>query len=158
MMRKILVVLVMILAIGVGFGGVAMADSYNGACELGIDDELAGDVGCGETTTVDQRVIQVINVVIYVVGIIAVGMIIFGGVRYAISQGDPGKVKNAKNAILYAIVGLIVTILAWAVVNFVISWAMKPAGSGADSSEEADDGSGGGTVRPPNMPPNAEDR
>ena len=46
-------------------------------------------------------------------------MIIYGGIQYTTSAGDSGKVTNAKNTILYAIVGLIVSILAYAIVNFV---------------------------------------
>ena len=47
-------------------------------------------------------------------------MLIIGGVRYTVSQGDSAAVTSAKNTILYAIIGLIVAILAYAVVNFVI--------------------------------------
>ena len=48
-------------------------------------------------------------------------MLIYGGMRYVMSQGDAGAVNNAKNTILYAIVGLVVAILAYAIVNFVLS-------------------------------------
>jgi hypothetical protein len=48
-------------------------------------------------------------------------MIIYGGIQYVISVGDSGKVAKAKNTIIYAVVGLIVAILSYAIVNFVIS-------------------------------------
>jgi ABC-type Na+ efflux pump permease subunit len=48
-------------------------------------------------------------------------MLIIGGLRYVVSGGDSSAVQNAKNTILYAIVGIVVAILAYAVVNFVIS-------------------------------------
>ena len=46
-------------------------------------------------------------------------MLIIGGLRYVISQGDANNVKQAKDTILYAIIGIVVAILAYAVVNFV---------------------------------------
>jgi hypothetical protein len=63
---------------------------------------------------------SIINVVIYVTGFIAVAMVVVGGVQYALSQGDPAKVKKAKDIILYGIIGLVVVILAYAIVNFVL--------------------------------------
>ena len=51
---------------------------------------------------------------------LAVVMIIIGGINYALSQGDPGKVKKAKDTILYGIVGLVVSLLAFAIVQFVL--------------------------------------
>ncbi len=64
---------------------------------------------------------QITNTVLYVVGIISVVMLIYGGLRYVISGGDSKKVTDAKNTILYAIIGLIISILAFAIVNFVIN-------------------------------------
>ena len=64
---------------------------------------------------------NVINVMLYAAGIIAVIMIIIGGINYAISSGDNAKVTSAKNAVLYAVIGLIIAALAYAIVNFVIA-------------------------------------
>ncbi len=62
----------------------------------------------------------VINAIVFIVGMVAVVMIILGGVNYATSQGDPGKVKKGKDTILYGIIGLVIAILAFAIVNFVL--------------------------------------
>lgn len=64
---------------------------------------------------------QITNTILYIVGIIAVIMLIVGGIRYVISGGDSKKVTDAKNTVLYAIIGLIISFLAFAIVNFVIS-------------------------------------
>lgn len=64
---------------------------------------------------------QITNTILYIVGILAVIMLIIGGIRYIVSGGDSKKVTDAKNTILYAIIGLIVCFLAFAIVNFVIS-------------------------------------
>ena len=68
-----------------------------------------------------QTVKTIINVIIGIVGFIAVVMIILGGISFITSQGDSAKVTKAKNTILYGVVGLIVAILAFAIVNFVLS-------------------------------------
>jgi len=77
------------------------------------------DGWCNETN-LTLTVRQIINTVIYAVGIIAVVMVIIGGINYALSQGDPGKVKKAKDTILYGIVGLVISLLAFAIVSFVL--------------------------------------
>ena len=64
---------------------------------------------------------QITNTILYIVGIVAVIMLIIGGIKYVISGGDAKKVTDAKNTVLYAIIGLIITFLAFAIVNFVIS-------------------------------------
>ena len=60
------------------------------------------------------------NVMLFIIGAIAVIMLIIGGLRYTISGGDQAAITSAKNTILYAIVGIIVAILAYAIVNFVL--------------------------------------
>jgi len=67
----------------------------------------------------------IINVIIGVIGFVAVVVIILGGVQYTTSAGDPGKVKKAKDTILYGIVGLVIALLAFAIVNFVLSSLVK---------------------------------
>lgn len=74
--------------------------------------ELLGDDGVFTRIT---------NTALYAVGIISVIMLIYGGLRYVLSGGDNKKVTDAKNTILYAIIGLIISILAYAIVNFVIN-------------------------------------
>lgn len=59
------------------------------------------------------------NILIFLVGAIAVIMLILGGLQYVISNGDSKRVEGAKNTILYAIIGIVVAILAYAAVAFV---------------------------------------
>ena len=58
---------------------------------------------------------------LFIIGAISVIMLIIGGIRYTTSNGDQQAVQNAKNTILYAVVGLVIAILAFAAINFVIS-------------------------------------
>ena len=70
----------------------------------------------------DGSIFQIVtNVLLFIIGAISVIMLIIGGIRYTISQGDSSAVTSAKNTILYAIIGLVVAILAYAAVNFVIT-------------------------------------
>lgn len=70
------------------------------------------------------RIISIVNGIIGVLAIICVIVIIIGGVSYMTSAGDAGKVKKAKDTILYALIGLIICALAAAIVNFVITKAI----------------------------------
>ena len=78
----------------------------------GMPAELIGDGGV---------INQFTNIVLYIVGFISVVMLIWGGIRYIISGGDSKKITDAKNTILYAIIGLIIAVLAFAIVNFVLN-------------------------------------
>ncbi|MBQ8991931.1 hypothetical protein IJ103_01925 [Candidatus Saccharibacteria bacterium] len=64
---------------------------------------------------------KISNTLLLVIGVISVVMLIYGGFRYIISGGDNKKVTDAKNTILYAIIGLIIALLAYAIINFVIA-------------------------------------
>ena len=73
-----------------------------------------------ESTDLQGNVQTILNAIIGVLGIIAVVIIIIGGVKYMTSSGDSGKVKTAKDTILYGVIGLVICVLAFAIVNFVI--------------------------------------
>ncbi len=96
--------------------GKAMALSLREGVEAAKTDdmpsELLGSHGIFTNIT---------NTILYIVGAISVIMLIFGGIKYAISAGDAKKVTDAKNTILYAIIGLIITILSYSIVNFVLN-------------------------------------
>ena len=75
-------------------------------------ENLFGEGGLFQTIT---------NVLLFVIGAISVIMLIIGGIRYVLSGGDSSAVTSAKNTILYAVIGIVVAILAYAMVNFVIT-------------------------------------
>lgn len=64
-------------------------------------------------------VVDVLNVVIGVVAVVSVVMIVVGGIWFATSQGDPNKTKRARDTVLYSLIGLVVAILSFAIINFV---------------------------------------
>lgn len=61
------------------------------------------------------------NSMLFIVGALSVLMLIVGGLRYVISGGNTAAVASAKNTVLYAIVGLIVSLLAYAAIHFVLT-------------------------------------
>ena len=80
-------------------------------------DELQYDTG----DTFSSSFQGILNAIIGVLALVAVVVMIVGGVSYMTSSGDAGKVKKAKDTILYGLIGLIICVLAFAIVNFVIS-------------------------------------
>ena len=82
-----------------------------------IKDQVEG-VNNGES--LEQDVGSVINIIIYMIGIVAVIIIIIGGLTYITSQGDPDKIRKGKNTVLYGIIGLVIVVLAFAIVKFVV--------------------------------------
>ncbi len=79
----------------------------------------------GSGSSLQTTVINIINAVVGVLALVAVIVIIIGGINYMTSAGDAGKVKKAKDTILYGVIGLVVCVLAFAIVNFVISNIIK---------------------------------
>lgn len=79
-------------------------------------------------------ILNIIQVTIGVLALVAVIVIIFAGVQYTTSAGDAGKVKKAKDSILYGIIGLVIAILAFAIVNFVLSSLTKKPTTGGNSN------------------------
>ena len=73
-----------------------------------------------EDNTLEADVKTILSTIIGVLGFVCVVVMIIGGVNYMTSSGDTGKVKKAKDTILYGLIGLIVCVLAFALVQFVI--------------------------------------
>lgn len=63
---------------------------------------------------------NVIQIIITLSGVLAVIIITWSGIQYIISQGDPGKVKDAKNSIVYAVVGLVLASTAFLIIEYLV--------------------------------------
>ncbi len=127
-MKKLMLNVVAAALTIVGLGGIAsMSPAYAVICPNGQENGGTFDQ-CGEyeqNATKGNDLFNtlnvILNVVIGVIGFIAVAMIVMGGISFATSQGDTSKVAKARNTILYGVVGLVVAILAFAIVNFVLA-------------------------------------
>lgn len=64
---------------------------------------------------------SVINLLLVIIGVIAVIMIVVGGIKYTTSGGDGNATKSARDTVVYAVVGLVIAIMSYAIVNFVLS-------------------------------------
>ena len=119
---------------GVGALGVASAAalpmptaasvSTDAACNgLSQIDSAQGCTANAGESTITGIIRAVINILSYIIGIVAVIMVIVAGFKYTKSGGDSNNVSSAKNTLIYALVGLAVAALAQALVHFVFSAA-----------------------------------
>lgn len=84
--------------------------SENGTCD-----------GAGAEQQVDSIAKQALTMFSFVIGVIAVIMVMIGGVKYIVSNGDPTSVNSAKNTLLYAVIGLVIASSAQILVRFVLT-------------------------------------
>lgn len=130
-MKKILTCLGLMMAV---LGGlVAPVSGAWAADDLCNDSSIPADMkaaaGCNDfgadKKTAVPIALNLINVVLSFVGVIAVGVIVYGGILYVTSTGDSAKIHKAKNCILYGVVGLVVAIMSFAIVAFVNTSVLK---------------------------------
>lgn len=125
-MNKLLVKLFMIAALVLSFAifvpaYAAPIDPFT-PCSATSDSDVCNAVGAGGGLFGPNSIWNnILNILTYVVGAIAVLMIIIGAIRYGLSGGDQGSVTAAKNTIIYALVALIIAVMANALVNFVLT-------------------------------------
>jgi len=99
--------------------GLASALPSGAVFAAGVDPCDLDPNGCPDVP-LERIIMNIITWVLGILSLVAVIVIIYGGVRYMTSTGDSGKVKDAKNTILYGIIGLVIALLAFAIVSFVI--------------------------------------
>ena len=142
-MIRILLLLTLVIGATVGLGQPTNVFALDGNAETNSRDALKKvgddpDAGCtsrgGKMNAQNQCVDKngkslnevtytlrnIINLLLYVAGIIAVVIIVIAGFRFVTSNGDSAQVSKAKNTIIYALVGLVVAIMAYAIVNFIL--------------------------------------
>ena len=123
-MKRIKQMLV-VLGIVTGFGMVMMpqvsAVDVFPACNGVTDSSVCG---AKDKDKADSFIKNLVNILLYILGAISVLVIIVSGIMYTVSGGDASNVKKAKDT-LYAVVGLVVAILAYAIVNFVLTMLIK---------------------------------
>ena len=99
----------------------SLSGNVSAQVSKGIDTATTSEMK-GKSIDGDKGLIKtVVNVLLWAVGVLSVIMIIFSGFRYITSAGDTSKTKSAQSTLIYSVVGLIVAIMAWAIVNMVIN-------------------------------------
>lgn len=94
-------------------------DPLAGACADNPDSAVCKD-GSRSSDSANKLIGTIVNTLLFLVGTLSVIMIIVAGIWYVTSSGDTTKVTRAKNTLTYAIVGLLVALLAFAIVNWVL--------------------------------------
>lgn len=113
-----LVALMTVFSLGMAAAPVyAACDSAANCITDGVDS--AGPTG--GKTDVGDIIKTVVNALLFILGAIAVIMIVIGGIRYTTSNGEAASITSAKNTILYSVIGLVVAMMAYAIVNFVVT-------------------------------------
>lgn len=112
--------ILMIGLLGVFTPAVSAANGID-ICSNGNESSVyCKNKGSGETQ-VNGIIKTIVEVLLTAVGAISIIMIVIGGIMFALSSGDAQKAAKARNTVLYAVVGLIVSIFASAIVNFVFN-------------------------------------
>lgn len=125
-LHKILGTLMVVTSLALTGGSLmAVADAPATRADT-IDDIRKGVTGSGGTGAKNQGsqvaviIRTVVNILLFLIGAFAVIMIVIAGFRFVGSNGDANTVSSARNTVLYAVIGLIVAFLAYALVNFII--------------------------------------
>ena len=139
------------------------AGTFN-ACKHVVSGNTA--VCSGDSKDATSIAKNIISILLWVVGIASVIVIIYAGITFIISAGNPSKISQAKTMLTYAVVGLVVAILAYAIVNFVINASSgKGVGGGSssgssssgDSNNSGNSNSSSGNSKPSTKPNNSSD-
>ena len=117
----------------------AGSTGYADVCSQDVPQGVKDAAGCPGNSNSDlPTVIQnILNAIIGVAGVVSVVFIVIGGIQYITSTGDPGKTKKAKDTILYALIGLIICALSFAIVNFTISRIIYNNNSSSEDDQSA---------------------
>ena len=123
-MKKNTTMAVLALALGATmlvFSGMPVQAASCGSAKQCIDQGLSASGTSSTPNSLSSVLTTVTNILLFLMGAISVIMIIVGGIRYATSQGDQTQMQSAKNTILYAVIGVVVSIAAYAIVSFVVT-------------------------------------
>jgi len=106
------------ISLAIPQSSVGAFDVFSDACSgTSADTALCKDRNKEQIQTFIKNLV---NALLYVLGVVSVFVIIFAGIFYTISMGDAAAITKAKNTLLYAVIGLVVAVSAYAIVNFVL--------------------------------------
>lgn len=119
-MYSLKIAIIMIVAMLVLAPGIVVASNKDAVCE-GAGIVSGSGAGCGTgANTLNDVIRKGLNFFSAIIGVIAVVMIMIGGIKYITSQGDSSQISSAKNTVLYAVIGLVVVAISQVIVHFVI--------------------------------------
>jgi len=128
LLKKVSAALLIVPALVLSLGAAPVYAQTATGCDVVTTGGISHGAECAKPTNAPSQLfgpnsifVTVTNIMLFIIGAIAVIMLIIGGIRYVVSAGDQNAVTSAKNTILYAIIGIVVAFLAYAAVNFVSS-------------------------------------
>ena len=117
--RFLLALTMMILGLGVLAPSVSAVSCPSGSIRSHADSLAECNIESDDSLW--PTIQTIINVVLGIIAVIAVIMIIIGGIEYTVSRGDAAKTKKGRDTIIYSVIGLVIALLAFAIVNFVLA-------------------------------------
>ena len=120
----------------------AFAATPFSACKNVVSGNTA--VCSGDAKDAKEIAKNIISVLLWIVGMASIIVIIYSGITFVTSAGNPSQIARAKTMLLYAVVGLVVSILAYAIVNFIVGSAGGSKGRSSGSSSSSSSSSSGG--------------
>jgi len=99
---------------------VAVVSTSNCTSSKACAQQGTENLDAGSTLSIQKVIGTVISILAWIIGTISVIMVIFGGFKYVTSGGDPNAISSARSTILYALIGLVIALLAQVLIHFVL--------------------------------------
>lgn len=109
------------------------------ACDGLTQIDASHDCQSGDST-IGNIIKAAVSILSYVIGAVAIVMVIIAGLKYSVSAGDSGRISSAKNTLVYALIGLAVAALAQILVHFVFDASVKASNGKAAYSPTSGQG------------------
>ena len=98
-----------------------ISDPTSAGCPCALNSSSAACKDLSKPDGLSNILKNATNIVLFIAGALAVIMIIYGSIRFMTAHGDEKQVESARLIVTYSVIGLIIAILAYALVNFVLS-------------------------------------
>ncbi len=117
----VLLLTVLPLAISQPAFADCISDPTSAGCPCALNSSSAACQDLSKPDGLSNILKNATNIVLFIAGALAVIMIIYGSIRFMTAHGDEKQVESARLIVTYSVIGLIIAILAYALVNFVLS-------------------------------------
>ena len=98
-----------------------ISDPTSAGCPCALNSSSAACQDLSKPDGLSNTLKNATNTVLFIAGALAVIMIIYGAIRFMTAHGNEKQVESARLIVTYSVIGLIIAILAYALVNFVLS-------------------------------------
>ncbi len=129
--KKILILIILA-------AGIFLLSKMTSAQVFGGLEQARNTAGFAEGVTVESQVGNVISIILGFVGIVFLGLTLYGGFVWMIARGNEQEVEKAKNILTAAVIGLVIVLAAYAVTYFVIQRLVPPSGTGTVTCAEGE--------------------